>query len=150
MHEFLRMVAQQPAGAYIAAHGDHEGMAQAVTFSCGGVLSAATALGHRWPPWVIFASCLVGRIDHTLGAEPLGLPVSCVLGGADSVIGGVIDVGYAAGALAARVAVRLSHGAHPAAALRTEQLRQLDRRATAPPIAWAGLICISRLPPGPH
>jgi hypothetical protein len=92
----------------------------------------------------------VGRIDHTLGSEPLGLPISCVIGGADTVIGGVIEVGYTSGALAARVAVRLSHGAHPAAALRTEQLRQLDRGARAPLTAWAGLTCISRLPAGPR
>jgi hypothetical protein len=98
----------------------------------------------------VFASCLVGRIDHTLGAEPLGLPISCVLGGADTVVGGVVEVGYTAGALAARVALRLSRGAHPAAALRAEQLRQLERGARAPLTAWAGLICISRLPAGPH
>lgn len=72
--EFLHLLTQGPAGAYLAAHGKHEGLAQAVTFGRGGVLSAAAALGHRWPSWVVFASCLVGRIDHTLGAEPSGCP----------------------------------------------------------------------------
>lgn len=142
---FLDGLADRPAGAYIAAHGDEEGLSQAVTFRHGGDLSASTALGREWPAWVVFASCLVGRIDFTLGEEPLGLPVSCVLGGADTVIGGVVEVGYAAGVQAARTAVRLRRGEHPAAALRAEQLRLLDRYADAPPTVWAGLVCITRL-----
>jgi CHAT domain len=145
--EFLDALHDHPDGAYLAVHGADEGLAQSVAFGGGGRLSAAAALGHAWPPWVVFASCLVGRIDFDLGEEPLGLPISCVLGGADTVIGGVIEVGYAAGSLAARVAGRIAHGEHPAAALRAEQLRQLRRGEDAPPTAWASLTCISRVPP---
>ncbi|WP_143030167.1 CHAT domain-containing protein [Pseudonocardia oroxyli] len=142
---FLDLLSTGPAGAYLATHGDGVGLAQAVTFAGGGRLSAGAALGQRWPDWVVFASCLVGRVDVDPGAEPLGLPISCMLGGARTVVGGVIEIGYGAGAQAARVAVRVARGEHPAAALRAEQLYRWRQDPSSPLTAWAGLVCLSRL-----
>ena len=144
---FVGALSDEPDGAYLAAHGTGEGLHQAVTFRGGEDLSAASALGLRWPQWVMFASCLVGRVDLMLGDEPLGLPVSCMLGGAETVIGGVIEVGYTVGRQAAALAARLSAGADPVPALRAAQIAQLDRGERAPLTSWASLACISRRAP---
>ena len=144
LEEFAGALTRKPAGAYFSAHGTDEGLAQAVTFGDGGQLSAAAALGQRWPGWVVFASCLVGRIQQRLGDEPLGLPISCLIGGAETVIGGVIEIRYTAGRQAARIAVRLADGEHPAVVLRQEQLSQFHLGEGAPLTAWAGLVCITR------
>ncbi|MGW0828398.1 CHAT domain-containing protein [Streptomyces sp. NPDC002845] len=145
--EFFDSLIRSPQGCYLAAHGSGEGLGQYVRFADGDKLSAATALTQPWPPWVVFASCLVGRVTHRQGQEPLGLPISCLLGGADSVIGGVIEVfGSKSGEQATRVAERLRSGEHPARALRAEQLASLSSRSTPMrPFVWAGFICLSRL-----
>jgi hypothetical protein len=142
----LRRSAQD--GAYLAVHGEGLGLEQQVLFADGSRLSASTALDQSWPPWVIFASCLVGRVMPAPGDEPLGLPISCLLGGASTVIGGVIDVfNGTAGSLAAEVAQRLLAGEHPARALRAAQLAKLRRRTPPAPYAWAGFACMSLIPP---
>lgn len=142
---FADALARGPAGAYLAAHGEDVGLAQAVRFSDGSVLSAAAAIAHQWPSWVVFASCLVGRIQLRLGDEPLGMAISCLISGAQTVVGGVIDVSYSAGVQAARVAILLDKGEHPAIALRQEQLQQFHADKYAPLSAWASLVCITRL-----
>lgn len=136
-------------GVYVAGHGQDEGLGQNIRFADAGTLSAATALTLRWPSWVVFASCLVGRVSLAHGAEPLGLPISCLLGGAHTVVGGVIEVhDGATDRLAAGLADRLLNGIHPAIALRQAQLAELSRRHTPPrPITWAGLTCLSRACP---
>jgi hypothetical protein len=134
------------SGAYIAAHGAGSGLGQHVVFAGSGVLSAATALSLRWPSWTVFASCLVGSLDMRLGQEPLGLPISCLLGGSRSVVGGVIEVHSAiSGRLVPTVATDQYAGAHAADALRAAQLAFLRQPARpAAPFRWAGFVCFAR------
>jgi hypothetical protein len=141
------------AGAYIAAHGLGSGLAQHVVFEDNSVMSAGRALTLAWPPLVVFASCLVARVDVELGRDPLGLPISCLLGGAQAVIGGIIPVQQAAaGAMCSEVAGRILRGIHPAEALRTVQLAELHRwRTIVPsPARWAGFACLTRIGPRPR
>ena len=58
----------------------------------GTVLSEESALRLPWPPSVILASCSVGAATAGAGLEPSGLPLSCLLGGAATVIGGVAPI----------------------------------------------------------
>ena len=133
------------AGVFLAAHGTGTGLEQSFHFSNGGALSAAAALRMRWPPWLVFASCLVARVEQQSGREPFGLVVACMLGGCQSVIGGVIEVERTATQrIAAEVATALAGSADPAAALRISQRRFLAEWGSAAFIdQWAGLICIS-------
>jgi tetratricopeptide (TPR) repeat protein len=133
------------AGAYLTAHGAGAGMAQGVKFSDGGVLSAAAALRYRWPPWMVFASCFVAKLEQQAGHEPFGLVGACMLGGCRSVIGGVISVEQSAtSVIATEVAIAVAGGADPAAALRHAQLGRLEARGGAAFIdQWAGLICFA-------
>lgn len=145
------LTTSQFMGAYLAVHGDDEELDQRVRFGDATMLSAAKALTFPWPPWVVFASCLVGRIALHAGKEPLGLPISCLLGGGHTVIGGVTELlDGPMDRMGAMLAEQLHTGVHPAVATRAAQLNELSRRATPPrPIAWAGLICMSRIQPCP-
>ena len=137
-------------GGYLAIHGDGLGLGQHIIFRDGSTLSAGTALALRWPRWVLFASCLVGRVPIELGRDPLGLPVSCLLGGAQTVIGGVVEVNSTiSGKLCPKVVRRMVSGEHPASALRAAQLDYLRSRSVIPgPAHWAGFVCLTRTPPG--
>ena len=133
------------SGVYVAAHGSELGLAQGVSSRDGRRLSAATALAGRWPTWVVFASCVVGTVESRSGEDPLGLPVSCLLAGAESVVGGTCDINAAVTArIASAVAVAASEGVHPAVALRRAQRRFLSEpRRPAAPMRWAALSCLS-------
>lgn len=135
-------------GAYLAAHGMGEGFAQEIRLP-EGALSSGAALAVRWPPWVVFSSCLVGRVTTRPGREPLGLVVSCLISGAHTVLGGVLEAH--SGRLAEMgpyVAAGLLAGQHPARALRDAQCRELARNSRPPAVhRWAGLSCISVVPP---
>ncbi|WP_410791006.1 CHAT domain-containing protein [Kribbella sp. C-35] len=137
------------SGAYIAAHGDGIGLGQYLSVPGSGRLSAATALSLPWPDWTIFASCLVGRLEILLGKEPIGLPISCLIGGANSVIGGVVEIqGSLSGQLAPKVASQQRSCKHAADALRDAQLAYLGTPARpAAPYRWAGLACFARTLP---
>ena len=135
-------------GAYFAVHGEGDGLGQHVKLAGGGTISAASALAMRWPPWLIFASCLVGNVLIKAGAEPTGLITSCLLGGTSSVIAGVVEVHSGAAELVCvPVATHLANGIHPADALRLAQLAYIEDRDTASVHRWAGYICISRRQP---
>jgi hypothetical protein len=133
-------------GTYIAAHGDGLGLGQHVSFGHNARMSAASALMMRWPTWSVFAACLVGQIQFELGQEPLGIPISCLIGGADSVIGGVIEINDAvSGKIASEVARRQHAGIHGSEALRAAQLEYLgDPARPAPAVRWAGFACLAR------
>lgn len=142
----------EPGGAYVAAHGEGRGLQQHLMFDSRTPLSAASALAIRWPAWTIFAACLVGRIESTAGEEPLGLPIACLLGGAQTVIGGVLKVNnVTSDDLLTGVLLGLLAGQHPAAALRAAQIRYLAASplGRARPDRWAGFVCLSRTPPAP-
>jgi tetratricopeptide (TPR) repeat protein len=135
------------SGAYFAAHGHGNGLDQQLDLVGGGQISAASALTLAWPSWLIFASCLVGTMRITIGSEPTGLVTSCLLGGAASVIAGVVEVNeYVADTLCVSVAARISRGQHPADALRHAQLAFIASRDSASIERWAGYICVSKMP----
>jgi hypothetical protein len=134
------------AGVYIAAHGNDVGMAQHVVFDGKLAISAGSALALPWPPWVIFASCLVAQVPVELGMDPLGLPVSCLLGGAQAVVGGIIEVhSVSGGRHCAELVQQVMNGVHPAVALRAAQLAELHRWGKPSPARWAGFACLSRV-----
>ena len=147
--EFLAALSDPAVGgAYVGAHGSERGLAQHVRFSDGTTLSAASALAHRWPRWTVLASCLVGQVSQTAGSEPLGLAVSCILGGADTVIASVIEITDAgASELCPAIAFALGDGRDPAVSLREAQLAYLSRHALACVADCLGLVCISTLAP---
>jgi tetratricopeptide (TPR) repeat protein len=133
------------SGAYLSAHGTGVGMSQEVWFTSGGPISAAAALRHTWPSWVLFTSCFVGKVEQTAGREPFGLVVACMLGGCRSVIGGVIEVEQTAtNRIALYLASALRTGTPAAQALRDGQRSFLEEYGAATTLhQWAGLICIS-------
>lgn len=134
------------AGVYIAAHGNDVGMTQHVVFDGKPAISAGSALALPWPPWVIFASCLVAQVPVELGMDPLGLPVSCLLGGAQAVVGGIIEVhSVSGGRHCAEIVQQVMNGMHPAVALRAAQLAELHRWRKPSPARWAGFACLSRV-----
>jgi len=135
-------------GAYLAMHGRESGLRQHVEFADGSTLSAATALAYPWPPWVVFATCLVGRVEQVAGQEPLGLAVSCMLGGAETVLASVLEItDDAAAAVCASLAARLAAARNPAEALREAQLAYLEQHALASAASCLGLVCISAATP---
>lgn len=135
-------------GAYFGAHGDGLGLRQAVAFADGSELSAAGALASSWPPWVLFGSCLVGRTDHVAGREPLGLAISCMLRGAETVVASVVELTErGAVAIGDELSADLFDGDDPAEALRDAQLAYLRRVRLARVPDCLGLVCISRVVP---
>ncbi|MDA0182902.1 CHAT domain-containing protein [Solirubrobacter phytolaccae] len=146
--------AQVHGGAYLGTHGEGTGLQQRVQFPDDRWLSAGGALSHGWPDWVVFAACVIGRIDPRLGGEPLGLPISCMLRGATTVIAAVVRITGASDddpapttvRLYARVGTDLARAQPPAAALRAAQLAYL-RSTELPSVAdGLGAVCISLLP----
>lgn len=139
------------SGAYFSVHGKDTGLDQKLVLSGGAQISAASALALQWPEWVIFASCIVGSLQMSAGAEPTGLVTSCLLGGASSVVAGVLEVrSGVAELICVPLAARLINGWHPADALRQAQLSFIESRDSASVHRWAGYICVSRLPPPRH
>jgi tetratricopeptide (TPR) repeat protein len=135
-------------GTYLAMHGRETGLRQHVEFSDGSTLSAATALGYHWPAWVIFATCLVGRVQQVAGQEPLGLAISCILGGADTVLASVLEItDDGAASVCGAVAARLAAARNPADALRDAQLDYLQKHTLASAASCLGLVCISSVTP---
>jgi len=141
-------------GAYIGSHGERTGLDQRVQFPDGEWLSAGDALAHPWPAWVVFAACVVGRIDPRAGGEPLGLPISCMLGGTNTVVAAVAKITGGRPDEPAPVTVRLfsqvgaalGDGHPPARTLREAQLRYL-RSSRLPSVAdGLGAVCISTRP----
>jgi CHAT domain-containing protein len=130
---------------YLSAHGDGTGLAQSITFTNGGKLSAATALRYRWPRSLVFASCFVAKVDQRTGQEPLGLVIACMLGGCRTVVGGVIEVErQATDEISTELSIAIAAGADPATALRDAQRAYIEREGGALfPAEWGGLICIS-------
>jgi hypothetical protein len=139
-------------GAYFSVHGDGTGLGQNLRLRQGAQISAASALTLRWPEWLIFASCIVGSLQMSAGVEPTGLVTSCLLGGASSVVAGVVEVhlGVADSRICVPLAALLASGWHPADALRRAQLSFIESRDTASVHRWGGYICVTRLPPPQH
>lgn len=58
----------------------------------GSVLSATAALRLRWPPTVILGACWISAVSIGAGREPFGFPLSCLLRGATTVVGGIAPI----------------------------------------------------------
>ena len=140
-------------GAYLAAHGKGMGLEQHVDFADDYSLSAAKALVHNWPPWAIFASCVVGRVEHRAGREPFGLAMSCMLGGAETFVSSLVEIPHLSAAeVCSGLAGKLATGREYAPdALRELQLRFLEAPGAQMTTIrhCLGLICISSVPPPP-
>ena len=134
-------------GAYMASHGDELGLRQRIDFGDGSTLSAATALGFAWPSWAVFAACLVGRVEQAAGHEPLGLAISCMLRGADTVVASVVELTDDGALACGELSAALSAGSDPAAALREAQRARLKSRTLTTVADGLGLVCISTAAP---
>lgn len=131
-------------GVYVLTHGNEMGLDQRIEFEGSAVLSAAAALSHPWPDWVVFAACLVGRVNPRAGQEPLGLAISCMLGGSSTIVASVVKLTQVSAPRAcAELAASLARGEAPAAALRAVQLAHLERDPLVSLADCLGLVCIS-------
>lgn len=131
-------------GAYIGSHGGDRGLRQAVEFGDGSMLSAPGALSCAWPPWAVFGSCLVGRVEHAMGREPLGLAISCLLRGADAVVASTVELTDDGASVCGALGVDLAAGDDPPEALRAAQLAHCRRRRLSTVADGLGLVCITR------
>jgi hypothetical protein len=136
-------------GVYVGRHGEGAGADQEVGLPDGSAVTLLSALETSWPPWTFFGSCVVGGLEQRAGVEPLGLAVSCLLRGAESVFAGVLSIDPGAtDAIGGRTLAALAADVHPAEALRGAQLilrRTLEAEdgLEAWINRWAGLVCIS-------
>jgi hypothetical protein len=131
-------------GAYFSVHGGDRPHGHELVLGDGGALSADAAEALHWPEWVVFSSCVVGRLGTEVGHEPKGLATSCLLGGASTIVAGVAEVAaLSADKIGAAVAVALMDRRQPAAALRAAQLALITGWRTASLHRWAYFVCIS-------
>ncbi|HEX8094507.1 CHAT domain-containing protein [Jatrophihabitans sp.] len=112
---------------HIATHGGGRGFGQLLGIP-GEPLSAARALGLRWPASVLMASCHVGLVLNDRGAEPLSLVMALLTGGARCVVAGIDRVDDAAtGRVAAAMVRAARHDRLPLdIALRNAQLTEIE------------------------
>ncbi len=138
-------------GAYLAAHGVGMGLEQKVDFADDYSLSAAKALVHKWPPWTVFASCLVGKVDHQAGREPFGLAVSCMLGGTETFVSSLLEIPpLSAAEVCSGLAEKLATSdQYPPDILRDLQLQYMKSPGNQNSTIrhCLGLVCISSVPP---
>lgn len=121
---------------HIAAHGGGRGFDQLLGIP-GEPLSAARALGLRWPTSVLMASCHVGLVLNDHGAEPLSLVMALLTGGARCVVAGIDSVDDTGTGRVASAMVRAARHEHLSldVALRNAQLAEIE--AGAPESGWA-------------
>ncbi|MFY1653413.1 CHAT domain-containing protein [Solwaraspora sp. WMMB762] len=122
---------------HIAAHGGGQGFGQYLALP-GERLSAARALGLRWPESVLMASCHVGLVRNDQRAEPLSLVMALLTGGARCVVAGIDSVDDAGTGRIAAAMVRAARSPEPVSidvALRDAQLAEI--RAGTPESGWA-------------
>lgn len=111
---------------YIAAHGGGSGAGHRILHADGSALAVADALDLWWPELVILSSCHVGTFKPIPGADPLGIPLACLLRGASYVIGCNEAIGDAgASSIGAAIIEHLAAGAEPANAVQAAQQQWL-------------------------
>jgi tetratricopeptide (TPR) repeat protein len=145
--DFLARLRQRGLdGAYLAAHGSGLGLGQSVDFGAE-PLSAGSALQAPWPPWTVFASCLVGRLDMQAGQEPLGMPISCILAGSRSVLAAMVEIpSPTLPDLVEPLVAALAEGEHPARALARAQRHYLAANPQASAAECLAFVCLTRAP----
>jgi hypothetical protein len=130
--------------AYIAGHGGGQGLDQYFIHPDGTHLSASEALTLHWPEVVIITCCYAGGVSVVAGHDPFGLPVSCLLRGARTVIGCNRTVNDdAAGSIGASIAYYLSAGHAPFDAVRRAELDWLDHatwKSERNPATWGAFV----------
>lgn len=133
-------------GVYLAAHGKGSGLEQHLDFGAAGRLSASSAFAMRWPRWAVVAGCFVASLDANAGEDPIGLPIAAFIRGAETFVGGVVDVeSIPTSEIAVATTVALLRGEDPAMALRNAQISWLDANGwEASPHQWASLVAFSR------
>lgn len=133
---------------YVSAHGGGSSHGHRFGFPDGGVYSAADAMQADWPSWVVFGACWSGAIQIRPGKDMFGLPTACLLRGAQSVIGGILDIqDEAAGIVLAGWVERVAAGIDPLEALRLSQLgyaRTEDTCELAPAATWGALVAMCK------
>lgn len=119
----------------------------------GGIITVQAAYGIAWPRDVVLHACWAAHVTVSTRDEPIGLPTACLIGGAQSVLGGQAPVDNETVDPGARVFARASAaalgGTHLALAVRDAILA---RRAelghdSAAPCEWANLTVWTTRPP---
>ncbi|WP_125802749.1 CHAT domain-containing protein [Actinoplanes sp. ATCC 53533] len=127
---------------HIATHGHGTGLEQCLWIpeetGVGGLLSAAQALGLRWPASTLMASCDIGKLLNAEDAEPLGFVMAVLTGGGRCVVAAVDHVrNKQAGELAAHIVTLIrGGGVRLDQALRSAQLA-FEEDEHEPVGAWA-------------
>lgn len=95
-------------------------------------MSAAAALGIRWPEIVLLGACWVSGMSVSVGLEPFGFPLACLLRGASTVIGGVAPIpDLETAQILGDIIRKLPNRVNPVRALREAQLRIMDHTEIA-------------------
>jgi hypothetical protein len=136
-------LADETAGwqfVHIASHGDGKGLGQYLRLP--ERLAAGHALGLRWPPSVLMASCHVGQLVNTEDAEPLSFVMALLTGGSRCVVAGIDEIpDMLTGRAASQIVDEIREGpVRLEVALRRAQLKAL----TGPELAWALLSAYTR------
>lgn len=128
---------------HIAAHGSGKGLHQSLDIP-DEPLSAARALGLKWPTSVLMASCHVGLLINDTRAEPLNFVTALLTGGAQCVVAGIDSVDDEGTGLAASRMVRdiRKESVSLDVALRNAQLEAI--KDGIPEAGWALLSAYSR------
>ncbi|MEU7340177.1 CHAT domain-containing protein [Streptomyces sp. NPDC007074] len=139
--------APPPDLAVVSAHGSvGTAVDRALWLADGSTLSAAGAAMLPWPPTVVLASCWINAMIVSTGEEPFGFPLACLLGGANTVVGGAAPVqDLVVSPDVCRLINSLPHSAASLHVLREAALERtrgvpladLDAATTAALIAWS-------------
>ncbi|UQU64900.1 CHAT domain-containing protein [Couchioplanes caeruleus] len=131
----------RPDAAVISVHGagSSTGLDQALRLRDGSVVTAASALGLRWPPTVVLGACWINSMAVRSGQESTGFSMACLMRGASTVIGGIAPVADTnAASVLAPVLAGLPVGASLVSATQQGVLAELRRTGRRVPAAlWA-------------
>jgi hypothetical protein len=112
--------------AHVAGHGKGSGLAQAVRLASGS-LTAGRALSLTWPRAVMLRACHVGKTTDLQAAEPYGMVMALLAGGARTVLAGLLQISDPGTAeIFASIVARLAAGTRLEQALREAQLEHRE------------------------
>lgn len=125
---------------YVSGHGREAGWAP----QFGPAAIALDTLAHDdLPGVVVLNGCWSGTAMSRFGQDPLSLAVGALLGGANTVVAGIGEVGSVASAhVGAAFVGLLRDGLAPTAALRVAQRGLRDTHPGLNPFDWAGLCAV--------
>ncbi|MFI6078881.1 CHAT domain-containing protein [Actinoplanes sp. NPDC051343] len=141
-HDLANPAAADPRGALLYVSGHGTGAGATSQFGVATVSLDALSAGGL-PRLVVLNGCWSGTAASRFGQDPLSLAVGALLGGADTVIAGIGQVGSEPSARVGTDFVNLVRdGLPPAAALRLAQCGLRDAQPDLGPFDWAGLCAI--------